>query len=187
MLRSVALHKRVRKSSKERMSENDFYRPTTDSKHEEALCTELINQRRMLEKGLEAYLHPILSSQCLSLCQRMQRAFPQDVRDMVYAYIIKEGVHKVEGVAKYGKATPEQSKRRPATPAHLQDVQHVGKPTLFELGRFCYQVTTFKIGGNVLEQRRRLGQALLQIPDPWQSGHRLLRIWRCNEQDASQF
>ncbi|KAH5569079.1 hypothetical protein HBI26_160780 [Parastagonospora nodorum] len=108
----------------------------------------------------------------------MQRAFPQELRDMLYTHIIKEGIYKVEGVAKYGKATPEQSKRRSATPAHLQDVQYVGKPTLFELGLFCYQVTTFKIGGNVLEQRRHLGQALLQIPDPWQSGHRLLSLVR---------
>ncbi|EAT79532.2 hypothetical protein SNOG_13205 [Parastagonospora nodorum SN15] len=76
---------------------------------------------------------------------------------MLYTHIIKEGIYKVEGVAKYGKATPEQSKRRSATPAHSQDVQYVGKPTLFELGLFCYQVTTFKIGGNVLEQRRHLG------------------------------
>ncbi|KAH4133130.1 hypothetical protein HBI80_143710 [Parastagonospora nodorum] len=79
----------------------------------------------------------------------MQRAFPQELRDMLYTHIIKEGIYKVEGVAKYGKATPEQSKRRSATPAHSQDVQYVGKPTLFELGLFCYQVTTFKIGGNI--------------------------------------
>ncbi|KAH3914102.1 hypothetical protein HBI56_053350 [Parastagonospora nodorum] len=84
----------------------------------------------------------------------MQRAFPQELRDMLYTHIIKEGIYKVEGVAKYGKATPEQSKRRSATPAHSQDVQYVGKPTLFELGLFCYQVTTFKIGGNVLEQHK---------------------------------
>ena len=69
--------------SKKRISGNDINPPTTIIDIEEALCIELIDKRERLEMSLKAYLRPILASQCRSLCQKMQLAFPQELRDMV--------------------------------------------------------------------------------------------------------
>jgi len=105
---------------------------------------------------------------------------------MVYAYIIEEGVYQCEGSAKHGKTTRWQPKRHPASPAHLQDIENIGEPTLFELGLFYYQVTTFKFSGDASSQCRRLGKILLHTPDPWQSGRQLLNLVRKIELSVEQ-